>query len=95
MLRVKPAGKVITMHGVRSVSTKNDVVRVRSLNSIQTRLFYRLKVQGGGGGVSLGTTSMDKSSKVSKDLLGSRWVLFGGTIRVSDLYYFVSVNELR
>ena len=32
--------------------------------------------------------------KVSKDFSGSRWALFGETISVNDLYYFVSVNEL-
>ena len=32
--------------------------------------------------------------KVSKDLSESRWVLFGETISVNDLCYFVSVNEL-
>ena len=32
--------------------------------------------------------------KVSKDLSGSRWALFGETISVNDLYYFASVNEL-
>ena len=32
--------------------------------------------------------------EVSKDLSGSRWALFGETISVNYLYYFVSVNEL-
>ena len=32
--------------------------------------------------------------KVSEDISGSRWALFGKTISVDNLYYFVSVNEL-
>ena len=35
-----------------------------------------------------------KSLKVSKDLSGSRWALFGETISVNDHHYFAFVNEL-
>ena len=35
-----------------------------------------------------------KPLKVSKDLSGSRWALFGETISVNDLHCFASVNEL-
>ena len=34
-----------------------------------------------------------KPLKVSKDLSGRRWALFGETISLNDLYYFVSVSS--